>query len=98
MADAPTGQSGALGIVPGGYFDQKLREESVTHSDRIEREHRIIKVCGPMGYIMGEPCGCREFCGDFTDDDEGTCISLPRVPEPLVELALVDRRTGERVA
>lgn len=60
--------------------------------DRSEREHRIIKVHGPMGYIFGEPCGCQKACGDFTDDEEGTCISLPRPPEPpLVELVVVHK-------
>lgn len=46
------------------------------------------------------PCACRETCGDVPeeDDPDGTCKGLPQPPKPpLIEIVLIDRRTGEVV-
>ena len=47
---------------------------------------------------IAEPCACHFYCGDVPEeDDPGTvCKGLQRKPEPpVVEVVLVDRRTGE---
>ena len=45
-------------------------------------------------------CLCRKWCGDIPEEDDpyGVCKGLPKAPErPLVEIVLVDRRTGELI-
>jgi hypothetical protein len=45
-----------------------------------------------------EWCRCVEFCGDDGDiDGDGRCKGKPIEREPLVEIVLVHRSTGEVV-
>lgn len=52
----------------------------------------------PKGRPYRVDCECVKFCGDSDPEGPGTCKDLPLPPEqPLVEVVLIDRRTGEAI-
>ena len=48
-------------------------------------------------FAWGGLCRCEKTCGDDPNEDDGSiCKGLPPPPvRPLVEVVLIDRKTGE---